>query len=143
MSTRSSRIFQRSRNSNASAEIRMRTRLGVLIATACVIASSVAIGAEPDVKPPANEDCLACHGDKDAKRANGSPIFVADHALTASTHGPLSCVDCHSDLATLKDYPHPDKLAKVNCASCHDSEGTTYHDSIHYKAREQMGLVVA
>jgi hypothetical protein len=121
----------------------MRIRLGVVVATACVLASSVATGAEPAVKPPANEDCLACHGDAAVKRANGSPVFVADKVLAGSTHAPLACVDCHSDLTALTEYPHPEKLAKVNCASCHDAEGTTYHDSIHYKAREQMGLVVA
>jgi len=67
----------------------MRIRLGVVVATACILASSVATRAEPAVKPPANEDCLACHGDADAKRANGSPVFVADKVLAGSTHAPL------------------------------------------------------
>jgi hypothetical protein len=46
-------------------------------------------------------------------------------------------------LAKLTEFPHPDTLKKVSCASCHDSVGTTYHDSIHARAREKSGLKVA
>ena len=94
-------------------------------------------------KPPANDDCLACHGDPDAKRANGTSVAVDAPALAASTHGPMACVDCHADLATLVEFPHPDTLEKVNCASCHDDVGANYHDSIHSRAREKSGLDVA
>ena len=73
-------------------------------------------------KPPANDDCLACHGDADAKRANGTPVAVDAPAFAASKHGPMACVDCHADLATLTEFPHPDTLKKVNCASCHDDD---------------------
>jgi hypothetical protein len=55
----------------------------------------------------------------------------------------MACVDCHADLATLAEFPHPDTLKKVNCASCHDAVGATYHDSIHARAREKSGLNVA
>jgi hypothetical protein len=80
----------------------MRIRLGILVAAAYVLAFSVTTGAEPAVKPPA--------------------IF------SVSTHARLACVDCHADLAAVAEFPHPDKLATVNCASCHDAEGTTCHD---------------
>jgi nitrate/TMAO reductase-like tetraheme cytochrome c subunit len=98
-------------------------------------------GAQPQaVKPPANDDCLACHGDADAKRENGASIAVDGKVFEASKHGPLACVDCHKDLATVTDFPHPDKLARVDCATCHDAEGAKYHDSIHSWAKEKAGL---
>ena len=83
-------------------------------------------------KPPANDDCLACHGDHvDAKQ------------FDASAHGPMACVDCHADLAKVTDFPHADKLAPVRCAGCHDDIGAKYKDSIHAWAKEKAGLVVA
>jgi hypothetical protein len=55
----------------------------------------------------------------------------------------MACVDCHADLAALTEFPHPDTLKRVNCASCHEGVGVTYHDSIHAKGRERSGLTVS
>jgi len=104
------------------------------------ISSSPPQNTSQTVKAPANDDCLACHGDKDAKRESGTSIAVDDKVFAASKHGPLECVDCHKDLAKVQDFPHPEKLAKVDCASCHGEEGTKYHDSIHSWAKEKAGL---
>ena len=100
------------------------------VAAAWLVAGQAAAGQA--AKAPANDDCLACHGEKvDAKQ------------FEASMHGPLQCVDCHADLAKITDFPHAEKLAKVSCASCHDDIGSKYHDSIHAWAKEKAGLVVA
>ena len=109
----------------------MRARLVVPFVAALLAAGASQAFAQAAPKPPANDDCLACHDKIDAK------------AFAASTHGPMACVDCHADLATLQEFPHPDTLAKVNCASCHDDIGAKYHDSIHARAREKSGLIVA
>ena len=123
----------------------IRTLFRVLLTTAGLLLGGAAIaGAGPSsLKPPANDDCLACHGDPDAKRANGTLVAVDAPAFAASKHGPMACVDCHTDVATLTEFPHPDTLKKVNCASCHEKIGTTYEDSIHARAREKSGLKVA
>ena len=71
--------------------------------------------------PPANDDCLACHEDDSAARADGRPVVVKQAVFDDSMHGPLACVDCHQDLAKLTEFPHPEKLAKVDCATCHDT----------------------
>ena len=106
----------------------MRRLFRVLLTTACLPlgCAAVAGAGQPSPKPPANEDCLACHSDPDAKRANGTLVAVDAPAFAASKHGPMACVDCHADLATLTEFPHPDTLKKVNCASCHDDIGATY-----------------
>ena len=122
----------------------MAGRLGVSLATFFLLGFAVAAGAEPQVvKPPGNDDCMACHGDADAKRESGTSIAVDQKVFADSKHGPLNCVDCHKDLATLQEYPHPEKLAKVTCASCHEEEGGKYHDSIHSWAKEKAGLTTA
>ncbi|MEP7306816.1 MAG: hypothetical protein ABJA98_14980 [Acidobacteriota bacterium] len=123
----------------------MRTGFRVLLAIVGLLlgAADVASAAQSAPKPPANDDCLACHGTPDAKRANGKSMAVDGPAFAASTHGMFACVDCHADLATLTEYPHADALKKVSCASCHGDIGATYHDSIHARARERSGLNVA
>ncbi len=120
----------------------MARRLSVFLAT-CFLAGLAAGAGAQTVKPPGNDDCLACHGDSDAKRANGTSIAVDEKVFAGSTHGPLACVDCHQDLATTQEFPHPDTLAKVRCAACHDEEGAKYHDSIHSWAKERAGLTSA
>lgn len=106
------------------------------------IGISLAPGAAA-AEQPANEDCLACHGDADAKRADGRTIAVHALQFGASVHGGMACVDCHADLATLKEFPHADTLAKVSCATCHEDIASKYRDSIHAYGKEKAGLVVA
>ena len=76
--------------------------LGLIAATA---------SAQPPLAPPANDDCLACHGDAGAKRNDGRTIAVDATSLAASMHGPLACVDCHADLVRAVEFPHDSAAA--------------------------------
>jgi cytochrome b subunit of formate dehydrogenase len=51
-------------------------------------------------------------------------------ALKASPHAALDCVNCHSDI---KEVPHPEKLAPVDCGQCHTDEQGQYTASVHGK----------
>jgi hypothetical protein len=123
----------------------MRALCRVVLASGVLLfgEASVANAGQVPPKPPVNDDCLACHGDPDVKRVNGTPVALDAPVLAASTHGQLACVDCHADLAAVAEFPHPDALKKVACATCHDAIGTTYLDSIHSRAREKSGLNVS
>jgi nitrate/TMAO reductase-like tetraheme cytochrome c subunit len=83
--------------------------------------------------PPANDDCLACHGDSSAQRADGGSVAVAADTFSASVHGAAgtACVDCHADLASVTEFPHPEKLARVDCSTCHDDAATKHGASVH------------
>ena len=96
-------------------------------------------------KPPSNEDCLACHDDPDAKRADGRTIAVAIGVYGASAHGQggMACVDCHADLAASAEYPHPEKLAAVDCATCHPEPVQQYGAGVHAGARRASAASVA
>jgi hypothetical protein len=83
--------------------------------------------------PPSNEECQACHSE-------GS---TAPAVFSQSTHAPLSCVDCHADLATTTEFPHPEELRPAACRTCHDEAGRQYQDSIHEEGRRRLGLVVS
>lgn len=82
-------------------------------------------------KPPANDDCLACHQDPEAGRENGSSVAVLPEPFAKSVHGPMACVDCHVDLAATGDFPHRAKLRKVDCGSCHEDIPKELRRSVH------------
>ena len=119
----------------------MWIRLASLVAAGWLMAGSAAAQAPP--KPPANDDCLACHGDISLKRDDGRGLTVDAAAFGTSTHAPMACVDCHADLAKVAEFPHDARLERVACGSCHDDVASKYHDSIHAWAKEKAGLVGA
>jgi hypothetical protein len=65
-----------------------------------------------------SDDCAGCHdsGPRAGKRQAGVPPGFNSPALKASPHASLECVACHSDI---KEVPHPEKLAPVDCGLCH------------------------
>ncbi|MBE3097167.1 MAG: cytochrome c3 family protein [Planctomycetes bacterium] len=112
----------------------------------CVVARpGLAQKAPPAPKPPSNEDCLACHDDPEAKRADGRSIAVSTRVYGASVHGlgGMACVDCHADLATTAEFPHAEKLAAVDCATCHPEPVRQYGAGVHAEARRASAASVA
>jgi hypothetical protein len=85
---------------------------------------------------PANDDCLACHGDKTLTASHGGKTvsrFVDAKKFASSVHGSLSCTNCHADLDG-KDLPHNVPLARVQCGTCHTDEFKQHSASLHGKA---------
>jgi hypothetical protein len=107
---------------------------GVLAASTWIGAAAPPAKAPP--KPPPNDDCLTCHDDPSAKRADGRSISVGKDAFAASVHGAAgaACVDCHADLAKTTDFPHAEKLAPVDCSPCHAAQVADYEKSVHAAA---------
>ena len=108
--------------------------LVVLLAPAVFAASAAA-------PAPGNDDCLACHDDATLTASDGRSIAVAQKAFADSIHGPMACTDCHADLAHA-EFPHAEKLAKVDCSSCHADAVAAYGKGVHAEAR-QAGNVSA
>jgi hypothetical protein len=117
-----------------------RMRLGVVL-TAFLLSATPLGAAAPTPKAPSNDDCLGCHEDPSAKRANGSSLFVDKKVFAESVHGAAgaSCVDCHADLAKA-ELPHPEKLAKPDCSPCHGQQVEDYGKSWHAAARAKSPL---
>lgn len=76
----------------------------------------------------AQADCLACHADKGLQDAAGHNISVDGDTFAKSIHGSLKCSECHADI---KEYPHPEKVAKVKCDTCHSGQATELAGSVH------------
>lgn len=113
----------------------MRTRWRL----SCLVLIAAAWLALPQtlLAQPSNDDCLACHGDSSSVRADGRPVAVAPDAFAGSVHGAmgLTCVTCHTDLATLTEYPHPEKLKPAECSTCHEEPVAKFLTSAHAAAR--------
>jgi len=58
----------------------------------------------------------------------GKNISIDPAKHVASAHGVLGCKDCHTDI---KDFPHPAKVVKVQCATCHADEAKAFPASAH------------
>jgi len=78
--------------------------------------------------PAADQGCLACHGQAGMKSDKGKDIYVNPAKHAASAHAILGCSDCHT---AIKDFPHPAKIAKVQCVTCHADEVKAYAGSVH------------
>lgn len=117
-------------------------KYGILLCFCVLVVFFVAL---QGVAAPSNEDCLACHGDKAATRANGSSIYVDKDVYAQSVHGNIGqeCVACHSDLASVTDFPHAEKLPKAQCAACHEKIQQQYNEGVHARALSKMGLTVS
>jgi len=81
----------------------------------------------------AQTDCLACHGDKTMQDAQGHSIAVDGQKFGQSIHGSLQCNNCHADI---KEYPHPDHIARVDCKTCHADQATELAGSVHSSAKD-------
>jgi Class III cytochrome C family len=75
-----------------------------------------------------DESCLACHGQPGMKSDSGKSISIDPVKHAASVRGILSCRECHT---SIKDYPHPAKVSKVVCATCHGDEASHVPNSVH------------
>lgn len=86
-------------------------------------------GQEKQAKPlKQDEACLACHGQEGMKSEKGKDISIRPEKHAASVHGILGCTDCHTGI---KDFPHPTKIERVKCATCHAEEAAAVPNSIH------------
>ena len=86
------------------------------------------IHAQANAPPASDKDCLVCHGQKDLKSASGRSVFVDAARHAGGVHSILNCTDCH---VTIKDFPHPARVAMPKCATCHAEEAADMANSVH------------
>jgi hypothetical protein len=95
--------------------------------------------------PPDNAACLACHDDPALVSESGQKVGVDVKKFGSSVHGALdiACVECHADLRTTDEFPHAPKLAKAQCAGCHDDAVGKYNLSVHAQSRRDSPTSLA
>src|SRR6516164_8213903 len=85
--------------------------VGLLVPLVWVLAPTHAATKDKTAAPAKKDEaCLACHGSAGMKSDKGKDISINPARHTASAHNVLACTDCHT---SIKDFPHPAKIAKV------------------------------
>jgi len=91
-----------------------------------------------------NIDCLTCHEDNELTGVNWRGVevsmFVTEASLDSSVHAGMNCIDCHSDLAGVEDYPHDEDLSLVDCALCHEDISEIYSKHGRVKVGEDEDI---
>ena len=91
-----------------------------------------------------DRDCLTCHEDPGLSGLNNRgkeiSMLVRPAALDSSIHRGLSCIECHTSLEGVEDYPHDAALPLVDCAACHADVGRAYlkHGRLELGADEDI-----
>jgi Class III cytochrome C family len=68
------------------------------------------------------------------KSEKGKDIYINPSKHAASAHAILGCQDCHT---AIKDFPHyPAKVARDQCATCHEQEVKSFATSAHARLGE-------
>ena len=124
---------------SSSHAVRHTHFLLILLLTCFVLHGPYALaGKKPGVpSKPANEECLACHGDSTmSKEADGKQVslYVNEEHFKNSIHSMFNCVDCHTDV---KQSPHESTPAKISCAQCHAEQQVAYERSFHAQAHKK------
>lgn len=102
---------------------------GLLTFLACSWLVSFARNQDKSAQPlKQDEACLACHGQAGMKSEKGADIFIHPEKHAASVHGILGCKDCHT---TIKAFPHPARVPKVQCVACHTDQAADAAKSVH------------
>lgn len=102
---------------------------GLLIAFVCLLVPADARAQSGKSQTlPQDETCLTCHGQAGMKSEAGKSISIDPGKHAASAHAILGCKDCHTGI---KDFPHPDKIARVKCSACHAEESSGVPKSAH------------
>jgi cytochrome b subunit of formate dehydrogenase/uncharacterized protein with PIN domain len=106
-------------------------------ATTSSAASAASTPAATTGPLPGSDDCMNCHkaGSASTKREfsdDAGPNFDGA-GLRASAHAAVPCANCHAELKS-GDFPHPTRLKKVECGSCHASELQQHNESLHGQA---------
>ncbi|MDE3057301.1 MAG: hypothetical protein KGJ59_05020 [Bacteroidota bacterium] len=79
----------------------------------------------------ADKDCLRCHGNRDAKAANGRSMYVDYDELQGSMHSKVACSQCHTQVNPSFLRPCEAITSHVDCTICHAEVGDQYRTSIH------------
>jgi nitrate/TMAO reductase-like tetraheme cytochrome c subunit len=89
---------------------------------------------------PSDSDCLTCHGEEGATRADGRLLGRDLKQFPDSVHGLVgaSCVDCHVDLAAA-ELPHAEKLAPAQCTACHAAPVEQHAQGVHARTAGGQG----
>ncbi len=78
-----------------------------------------------------NETCVACHEDESLTTVEfgvTKSLYVTEDLLDGTPHEGFECIDCHTDLRDVEDFPHPQPSLTPDCGACHSEIQETFVD---------------
>jgi cytochrome b subunit of formate dehydrogenase len=95
---------------------------------ASLLFATLAASAQKKAARAPDSDCLACHSQPDFKSEKGRSLYVDPARHQAGAHAEVSCTACHLGI---KEFPHPARVHKVECAACHEDQARAVPHSAH------------
>jgi len=89
-----------------------------------------------------NETCEMCHDDPGMTKVAGGfeiSLYANGKMIENSVHDGLACIDCHTALEGVDDWPHAENLPGVSCADCHEDAVAEYMEGF-YQHLAQRGF---
>ncbi len=87
-----------------------------------------------------NETCIECHEDEDltvTRYGIDLSLYVTDNHLEGTPHEGFYCIDCHSDMEDIEEFPHAPRLTLPDCGSCHEDAQVEFVDGFFQPLREK------
>jgi len=91
--------------------------------------------AQARARSESSVDCQKCHGDRQflmgkvPQSGQRATLYVTDSILRDTKHAGQTCTDCHPGFDA--GFPHTAPAKAVPCASCHETQGADWAESIH------------
>jgi uncharacterized protein with PIN domain len=79
----------------------------------------------------ADKQCLSCHEKATLRDKHGKSMYVDYAVIGKSRHKTISCSQCHSGVNQSHKRPCDTITQRVDCSSCHPTEGDHFERSIH------------
>jgi hypothetical protein len=104
----------------------------LVLAPALTLAQAGQAPATAKATADKSEECMACHGQPGMQSESGRDISVDPEKFRRNPHATLGCEACHT---TIKEYPHPKQIPRVDCGSCHMDAVRDFESGVHGQAR--------
>ncbi len=87
-----------------------------------------------------NETCVMCHEDEDLsviRRGLELSLYVTDEHLEGTPHEGFDCIECHTALEGVEDFPHDPLVALPDCGTCHEDAQKEFIDGFFRPLRDK------
>lgn len=87
-----------------------------------------------------NETCEMCHSDETLTTIRYGvelSLYVTEDLLSDTPHEGFYCIDCHTDLDGIDEFPHPARLTLPDCGSCHPDAQEEFIDGFFHPLMEK------
>ncbi|NQU68461.1 MAG: hypothetical protein HQ510_11005 [Candidatus Marinimicrobia bacterium] len=87
-----------------------------------------------------NDTCEDCHDDESlsiVKYGLEYSLYVTSDHLEDSPHEGFDCIDCHTDLDGVEDFPHTERLILPDCGNCHEEAAAEFIEGFFQPLRDK------